>query len=49
LIIKKIEIICKRLGLNAERREDVDIAIGNIGIEVETGKKSRKPAERRGI
>jgi hypothetical protein len=48
LIIKKIEIICKRLGLNAERREDVDIAIGNIGIEVETGKKSRKPAERKG-
>ncbi|RSN73480.1 ATP-binding protein [Candidatus Methanodesulfokora washburnensis] len=48
LIIKKIEIICKRLGLNAERRENVDIAIGNIGIEVETGKKSRKPAERRG-
>ena len=49
LMMRKIEMICRRLGLDVERREDVDLAVGKIGIEVETGKKSRKPADRRGF
>ena len=49
LMVRRIEVMCRRLGLNAERRDDVDLSVGNIGIEVETGKKSRKPAERKGF
>ncbi|MHA1608529.1 MAG: hypothetical protein ACTSUJ_00815 [Candidatus Njordarchaeales archaeon] len=32
-----------------ERRANVDLTIEGIGIEVETGKKSRKPAHREGF
>jgi len=47
LIIERIEVMCRKLGLKAERANDVDLIVNNvIGIEVETGKKSRKPPER---
>lgn len=49
LMIEGIVLLARKLGLRVERRADVDLAIEGIGIEVETGKKSRKPAHREGF
>ncbi len=48
LLVEKVMSIAWKLGLKAERRRDVDLAVEDIGIEVETGKKSRKPRQRLG-
>ena len=49
LMIEEIVLLARKLGFKVERRADVDLAIEGIGIEVETGKKSRKPAHREGF
>ncbi len=43
LMMDRIRAMAIRLGLNVESGERVDLIVGNIGIEVETGKKTRKP------
>ncbi len=48
LMIEEIVLLARKLGLKVERRADVDLTIEGIGIEVETGKKSRKPRQRLG-
>ncbi len=48
LLVEKVMSIAWKLGLKAERRRDVDLTVEGIGIEVETGKKSRKPRQRLG-
>ncbi len=48
LMVEKIVALAWKLRLPVERRGDVDLAIGDVGVEVETGKKSRKPGPRPG-
>ena len=49
IICKEIVLLTRKLGFKVERRANVDLTIEGIGIEVETGKKSRKPAHREGF
>ncbi|MDK2371897.1 MAG: hypothetical protein QI197_00705 [Candidatus Korarchaeota archaeon] len=49
LMTEEIVLLARKLGLRVERRADVDLMIEGIGIEVETGKKSRKPVQREGF
>ena len=43
LLVDKIYVMALRLGLRAERGEGVDLIVGDLAIEVETGRKTRKP------
>lgn len=48
LMVEKVMILAWKLNLPVEKRDDVDLAIGEVGIEVETGKKGKKLAPRPG-
>ncbi|HIE22976.1 MAG TPA: hypothetical protein EYP68_01960 [Candidatus Korarchaeota archaeon] len=42
LMVEKVMVLAWKLNLPVEKKDDVDVAIGGIGIEVETGRKDRK-------
>jgi len=48
LMVEKVMVLAWKLNLPVEKRDDVDLAIGEVGIEIETGKKDRKLVPRPG-
>ena len=48
LMVEKVMVLAWKLNRPVEKKEDVDLAIGEVGIEIETGKKDRKLITRPG-